>query len=96
MDLRSPDSGQLGFPGPMNLGNPNEFTILELAEMIIHLTGSKSKLVFLDLPVDDPKQRQPDIALARDLLNGWSPQVELEEGLLQTIKYFKKMLLQDK
>ena len=96
MDLRSPDSGQLGFPGPMNLGNPNEFTILELAEMIIHLTGSKSKLVFLDLPVDDPKQRQPDITLARDLLNGWSPQVELEEGLLQTIKYFKKMLLQDK
>ncbi len=96
MDLPSPDSGQLGFPGPMNLGNPNEFTILELAEMIIHLTGSKSKLVFLDLPVDDPKQRQPDIALARDLLNGWSPQVELEEGLLQTIKYFKKMLLQDK
>jgi UDP-glucuronate decarboxylase len=96
MDLRSPDSGQLGFPGPMNLGNPNEFTILELAEMIIHLTGSKSKLVFLDLPVDDPKQRQPDITLARDLLNGWSPQVELEEGLLQTIKYFKKMLLQDR
>ena len=93
MDLPSPDTYQPGVPGPLNLGNPNEFTIIELAEMIIRLTGSKSKIVFLDLPVDDPKQRQPDITLAREVLNAWYPQVQLEEGLLQTIKYFKKVLI---
>lgn len=73
--------------GPVNLGNPNEFTLLELAERVLEQTGSKSELVFEDLPSDDPKQRQPDISLARDLLN-WEPVVQLEEGLARTIAFF--------
>ena len=77
------------FLGPVNLGNPNEFTMLELAETILRLTKSKSKLVFMPLPKDDPKQRQPDITLARKKLNGWEPKIELEEGLIKTIDYFK-------
>ena len=77
------------FLGPVNLGNPNEFTMLELAETILRLTKSKSKLVFMPLPKDDPKQRQPDISLARKKLNGWEPKIELEEGLIKTIDYFK-------
>ena len=76
------------FTGPVNIGNPNEFTILELAEKVIDLTGSKSKIIYRPLPEDDPLQRQPDISLARDRL-GWEPQTQLEEGLMQTIDYFK-------
>lgn len=81
------------FLGPVNLGNPNEFTMLELAQAIIELTGSKSKIIHLDLPQDDPKQRQPDISLANDKLNGWEPKVQLREGLITTISYFEKLLL---
>ena len=79
------------FTGPINIGNPGEFTILELAEKVIRLTGSKSKIVFLPLPSDDPKQRQPDITLARKVLN-WEPKVPLEEGLKLTIDYFRKII----
>jgi UDP-glucuronate decarboxylase len=77
--------------GPVNLGNPNEITVLELAETIIAMTGSKSKIEFKPLPADDPRQRQPDIAAAKRLL-GWAPQVPLEEGLAKTIAYFKARL----
>ncbi|MEN9391277.1 MAG: hypothetical protein RL017_575 [Pseudomonadota bacterium] len=77
-----------GFTGPINIGNPGEFTMLELAELVIKLTGSKSKLVFLPKPEDDPKQRRPDISLAKDVLK-WSPKVQLEEGLKKTIDYFR-------
>ena len=80
-----------GITGPINLGNPGEFTMLELAEKIIKLTGSKSKLIFQPLPTDDPKQRQPDIAIAKKNL-GWEPKVNLEDGLKETISYFKKLL----
>ena len=79
------------FPGPVNLGNPSEFTIRQLAEQVISLTGSRSQLVFRPLPPDDPTQRQPDIALARDKL-GWQPQVALRDGLLKTIAYFDGLL----
>jgi UDP-glucuronate decarboxylase len=79
------------FTGPVNLGNPGEFTILELAETVIRLTASKSKIVFEPLPQDDPLQRQPDIALAREKL-GWEPKIALEEGLEHTIAYFKAMV----
>jgi UDP-glucuronate decarboxylase len=77
--------------GPVNLGNPNEITVLELAETIIAMTGSKSKIEFKPLPADDPRQRQPDIAAAKRLL-GWAPQVPLEEGLAKTIAYFQARL----
>jgi UDP-glucuronate decarboxylase len=77
--------------GPVNLGNPGEFTILELAETIIALTGSRSALIRRPLPQDDPTQRQPDITLARDLL-GWQPEIALEKGLTLTIPYFEQML----
>ena len=77
--------------GPINLGNPNEFTMLQLAEKVIELTESKSKIVFWELPVDDPKQRQPDITKAKELLN-WEPKVQLQDGLTKTIEYFKKTL----
>ncbi|HUI33097.1 MAG: SDR family oxidoreductase [Dysgonamonadaceae bacterium] len=83
------------FIGPVNIGNPNEFTILELAETIIRLTNSKSKLVFNSLPKDDPQQRKPDISLAREKLD-WSPKIELEEGLKKTIEYFDEILKRDK
>jgi len=76
--------------GPINLGNPHEFTMLELAEKIIHLTKSKSKLVFMLLPQDDPKQRQPDISMAKREL-GWKPEIELDEGLARTIHYFASL-----
>lgn len=79
------------FQGPVNIGNPSEFTILELAEKVIKLTGSKSRIVFHPLPSDDPKQRQPDISLAMEKLN-WQPTVELEKGLRKTIEYFQKNL----
>lgn len=79
------------FIGPVNLGNPNEFTMLELAETIIRLTGSRSKIRYLPLPEDDPSQRQPDIRLAREKLD-WEPKVELDEGLKKTILYFDERL----
>jgi UDP-glucuronate decarboxylase len=79
------------FVGPVNIGNPNEFTIRELAEQVIALTGSKSKIVAKPLPSDDPKQRQPDITLARQKL-GWNPSIQLAEGLKHTIAYFDKLL----
>jgi len=82
---------QDNFTGPINIGNPDEITILELAERIIELTGSGSKLVHKPLPSDDPKQRCPDITLAKDKLN-WKPKISLEEGLKKTIDYFKLLL----
>ena len=85
--MNTPDE----FTGPVNLGNPSEFTIRELAEKVIALTGSKSKLVFKPLPSDDPTQRCPDIALAKQNLQ-WSPKVPLEEGLRRTIDYFKNSI----
>ncbi len=85
-------NGPKDFPGPVNIGNPGEFTIRELAEMVIRITGAKSKLVFRPLPQDDPKQRQPDISLAKEKLGGWEPRTPLEEGLLPTIAYFKNIL----
>jgi UDP-glucuronate decarboxylase len=80
-----------GFIGPVNLGNPSETTILEFAERIIALTGSKSKIIFNPLPADDPKQRQPDIALATGKL-GWKPQVAVDDGLKATIEYFASVI----
>ena len=79
--------------GPINMGNPGEFTIRELAEMVLKMIGGKSKLVYKSLPADDPRQRQPDIALAKSYL-GWVPKVKLEEGLAKTIDYFQQFLNQ--
>lgn len=79
------------FVGPVNLGNPNEFTMLELAQKVLELTNSKSKLIFEPLPQDDPKQRQPNIDLAKEKLN-WEPKIQLEEGLTKTIEYFTKFV----
>lgn len=80
------------FIGPVNTGNPGEFTMLELAEKVIAMTGSKSKIVFQPLPSDDPKQRKPDISLAYEKLGGWQPNIKLEEGLVKTIEYFDNYL----
>lgn len=80
-----------GFTGPVNIGNPNEFTILELAQKVIALTGSTSKIIYQALPSDDPMQRQPDITLAKKELN-WKPNIELEEGLVKTIAFFKTII----
>ena len=77
------------FTGPINLGNPEEFTILELARKVIEMTGSKSEVIFKPLPHDDPRQRKPDISLARKMLN-WEPQISLDEGLGHVINYFKE------
>jgi len=77
--------------GPVNIGNPGEFTILELAETVIRITGSKSKIIHQPLPQDDPTQRQPDITMAKSLLK-WEPKIQLEEGLNQTINYFKTII----
>ena len=77
--------------GPMNIGNPNEFTILELAEKVLQITGSKSKIIFEPMPEDDPKQRKPDITQANSTL-GWEPKIQLEEGLKNTIAYFKEQV----
>lgn len=85
--MASPDS----FTGPVNVGNPNEFTILELAEKVIQLTGSKSKIIYQPLPSDDPMMRQPDISIAKKELN-WSPTIELDEGLIKTIDFFKTIV----
>jgi len=79
-----------GFTGPVNLGNPGEFTMLELAEKVIQLTGSKSKIVYKPLPQDDPTQRKPIIDLAKKEL-AWEPKIPLEEGLKRTIAYFEKL-----
>jgi dTDP-glucose 4,6-dehydratase len=78
------------YNGPVNIGNPQEMTVLEMAELIIRLTGSKSKIEFRPLPVDDPKVRQPDISLARKIL-GWEPKVPIEEGLKRTIEWFRTL-----
>ena len=80
------------FLGPVNIGNPGEFTMLELAEKVIELTGSASKIIFKPLPQDDPRQRKPDITIAHKELNGWHPNIKLEEGLQKTINYFKKLI----
>ncbi len=80
-----------GFTGPVNLGNPEEFTIMELAQFIIKLTGSQSKIVRKELPGDDPERRRPDISLATSALN-WSPKVSLEEGITKTIGFFEDLL----
>lgn len=83
------------FAGPVNLGNPGEFTIKELADIVLEMTGSKSKLVYLPLPSDDPALRRPDISLAKDKL-GWQPEIALREGLKLTIEYFEKELTKGK
>jgi len=86
--MKTPDL----FTGPLNLGNPEEYTMNELADMVLRLTGSKSKIIYMPLPGDDPKQRKPDISLAHDKLCGWQPKVSLEEGLTKTIEYFKQYI----
>ncbi|MCI0734291.1 MAG: SDR family oxidoreductase [Methylococcaceae bacterium] len=86
--MDSPDE----FTGPVNLGNPEEFSIKELGEIIVRLTGSSSKLIYKELPSDDPTQRRPDIALAREVL-GWEPTIQLEQGLITTIEYFERLLI---
>ncbi len=91
MDLPRTENGGPGFPGPINLGNPDEFTIRELAEMVLRKVGGSSRLVFKTLPADDPKQRKPDIALAKATLN-WEPNIKLEAGLENTIEYFQECL----
>jgi UDP-glucuronate decarboxylase len=88
--IRMMDSPQ-GFTGPVNIGNPGEFTMLELAEKILAATGSRSRLVMQPLPSDDPRQRQPDITLARNVLQ-WEPKVNLDDGLKETIGYFRRTL----
>lgn len=88
--IRMMDSAQ-DFVGPVNIGNPCEFTMLELAEQVVRLTGSKSRLIFKPLPADDPKQRQPDISLAKQVL-AWEPKVDLADGLKETIAYFSTRL----
>ncbi|MBQ1355669.1 MAG: GDP-mannose 4,6-dehydratase, partial [Solobacterium sp.] len=80
-----------GFTGPVNIGNPGEFTILQLAKMVIELTGSKSNIVYRELPQDDPLQRKPDITLAKKELN-WEPTIALKEGLIKTIDYFRSVI----
>jgi UDP-glucuronate decarboxylase len=84
-------NSEKGFTGPVNIGNPAEFTMLQLAEMVLTLSNSKSKIIYQPLPSDDPKQRQPNIDLAKDKL-AWQPKVELKDGLRETIAYFKKMI----
>ena len=86
--MNTPES----FTGPVNIGSPKEFTILELAEKIVEMTGSESQISYRPLPEDDPIQRRPDITLAGKMLDGWTPKVELEEGLKKTIDYFKSIL----
>lgn len=85
--MNTPD----GFVGPMNIGNPNEFTILELAQAIIKATGSSSEIVFKPLPQDDPMQRQPDITLAKKMID-WNPAIQLEEGIAKVVDYFKEVV----
>ncbi len=80
------------FTGPVNIGNPSEFTILELAQLVLEISESKSRIVFKELPADDPKRRKPDIGLARRMLQGWEPRVPLRNGLSQTIEFFRSVL----
>jgi UDP-glucuronate decarboxylase len=89
--IRFMDTGD-DFTGPVNIGNPGEFSMLELANKVIALTGSKSQLVRQPLPADDPKQRRPDISLAQEKLGGWAPKTQLDEGLKKTIAYFDQLL----
>jgi UDP-glucuronate decarboxylase len=89
--LRMMDS-EKGFHGPVNIGNPGEFTMLQLAEKVLKLVGGKSKLVHKPLPQDDPKQRKPVIDLAKDKLGGWQPKVNLDDGLKETVAYFRKVV----
>ena len=91
MDLPSGPEGQPGPPGPINLGNPVEFSMLELANMVIELTGSRSQIIHLPLPQDDPLQRKPDISLANQYLD-WTPSIKLKPGLSNTISYFSKVI----
>jgi UDP-glucuronate decarboxylase len=93
MDLAGKPGSEPGFPGPINMGNPSEFTMIQLAELVISLTGSKSKIVFKPPPLDDPMQRKPDIALAKRQL-GWEPSVSIADGLKETIAYFDRLLTQ--
>jgi len=83
------------FTGPVNIGNPCEYSILEIAEKVIELTGSSSEIIYSELPLDDPRQRRPEITLARDTF-GWEPKVELEDGLKRTIRYFEDLLREEK
>ena len=85
-------NSRAAFTGPVNLGNPGEFTIMELAEKIIRMTGSKSRIVHRPLPSDDPVQRRPDISLAKKELGNWTPKVSLDEGLKMAIEYFRQLL----
>jgi UDP-glucuronate decarboxylase len=85
--MQSPE----GFTGPVNLGNPEEYTVLELAQLIIKLTGSRSMIINKGLPKDDPERRKPDISFAKTTL-GWLPKIKLEEGLMKTIDYFDTLL----
>jgi len=94
MDLPG-SPGVPGFPGPINLGNPNEFTIRQLAEAVIKITGTSSKLIYETLPTDDPMQRQPDISKAKEHLNNWQPEIQLDDGLRKTIEYFDNLLNND-
>lgn len=82
---------EAGYTGPVNMGNPNEFTIKELAEKVLRLVGGKSKIAYRPLPTDDPKQRQPDITVAKEKLT-WEPKVQLEDGLKETVTYFRELL----
>jgi dTDP-glucose 4,6-dehydratase len=83
------------YPNPVNIGNPREMTVLQFAKLIIELVGAKSRIVYKPLPVDDPKVRQPDIGLARKVLNDWHPVVPVEEGLQRTIEYFRNKMRED-
>ena len=91
--VRMMDNNQ-GFVGPVNIGNPHEFTMLQLAEHVLRLTGSKSKLIYAELPSDDPRQRRPDITIAQTKL-AWNPAIELDSGLGKTIDYFRSLLLEN-
>ena len=90
--IRLMDDTPDDFTGPVNIGNPNEFTINELAAIVLELTGSKSKIMHMPLPSDDPQQRKPDISLARKMLNDWEPTIQLRDGLVKTIAYFEDIL----
>ncbi len=90
--VRMMDKTPDDYTGPVNIGNPGEFTMLELAKMVIALTGSTSQIIFEPLPKDDPRQRKPDISLAKEVLGGWEPKVDIEQGLIRTINYFKTVI----
>ena len=90
--IRMMNDSRDDFLGPVNLGNPGEFTMLELAQMVLEMTGSKSRLVYRPLPSDDPTRRKADISLAKRELSGWEPKVALREGLERSIAYFKQLV----